>query len=214
MFSKILCLVRSVYFNLRYLPFEVAVKFPFKVMTRVKVQASKGQIKILNPRRFAVILGGGSPGMQHFDSVIFLASGSNLMIDGSAIFGQGTNLRCDEGASIHIGDRFYCNCNCYFRSNNSISFGEDCALGWNVQINTTDGHPVYHHGKLSEMSKPVSIGRHVWITSNVIVSKGATVADGCIVAQGAVVNKSFTEQNVLLGGVPARQVADNVEWKK
>ena len=42
----------------------------------------------------------------------------------------------------------------------------------------------------------------------------ATVADGCIVAQGAVVNKSFTEQNVLLGGVPARQVADNVEWKK
>ncbi len=59
MFRKIFCLVYSVFFNLRYLPFEVAVKFPFKVMTRVKVQASKGQIKILNPRKFAVVLGGG-----------------------------------------------------------------------------------------------------------------------------------------------------------
>ncbi len=152
--------------------------------------------------------------MQHFDSVIFLASGSKLIIDGSAIFGEGTTLRCDKGASIHIGDKFYCNCNCYFRSNNSISFADDCTLGWNVQINTTDGHPVYHHGKLTEMSKPVSIGRHVWITSNVIISKGASISDGCIVAQGAVVNKSFTESNVLLGGVPARQIAENIGWKR
>lgn len=47
-----------------------------------------------------------------------------------------------------------------------------------------------------------------------ILSKGATIADGCIVAQGAVVTKSFREANVLLGGVPAKKIAENVEWKK
>lgn len=156
---------------------------------------------------------GGSPGIQHFDSVILIAPGGELRIEGSAIIAEGTTLRCDRGATISLSNKFYCNCNCFFRSNNSISFGEDCALGWNVQINTTDGHPVYHHGIPSEKSKPVSIGRHVWITSNVIISKGASIADGSIVAQGAVVNKSFAESNALLGGVPAKQISDNIEWK-
>lgn len=64
------------------------------------------------------------------------------------------------------------------------------------------------------MSMPVSIDQHVWLTSNVILSKGAAIADGCIVAQGAVVTKSFREANVLLGGVPAKKKAENVEWKK
>lgn len=58
MFDKTICLIRSVYFNLRYLPWEVAVKLPVKVMTRVKVKAQRGQIKISNPKRFCVVLGG------------------------------------------------------------------------------------------------------------------------------------------------------------
>lgn len=152
--------------------------------------------------------------MQHFGSVIRLSKYEMLKIMGIAVIGEGTTLRCEEGAIIKLGDNFYCNCNCYIRSTNSISFGEDCALGWNVQINTTDGHPVYHGSTPTMMSMPVSIDLHVWLTSNVILSKGATIADGCIVAQGAVVTKSFREANVLLGGVPAKKKAENVEWKK
>ncbi len=143
-----------------------------------------------------------------------MASGGSLQILGTAIIGEGTTLRCDKGATITLGNHFYCNCNCFFRSNNCISFGDDCALGWNVQINTSNGHPVYHNGQLTEMSAPVYVGSRVWLTSNVIISKGASVADGSVVAQGAVVNKRFEEPNVLLGGVPAKKIADNIEWKK
>lgn len=214
MVKKVICLIYSFYFNMRYLPLMVALKLPVKVTNRVKVKARRGQIIISCPSRSCVILGGGSPGMQHFNSVILIAKGGCLKIMGAAVIGEGTTLRCDEDATIKLGDKFYCNCNCYLRSTDSISFGEDCALGWNVQINTSNGHPVFHDGKLVEMSMPVSIGRHVWITSNVIISKGVTVADGCIIAQGAIVNKNFEEPNVLLGGVPAKPIANNIEWKK
>lgn len=214
MIKKIVSLLYSIYFNLRYFPLKIAMKLPVMVLKPVRVKMNRGQMQISNPQRFNVIFGGGSPGMPHFKGVILLAPGSELRIRRRAIIAEGTTLRCDEGATISIGDNFYCNCNCYFRSSNSISFGDDCALGWNVQINTTDGHPIIHGGKPVEMSKPVSVGNHVWLTSNVILSKGASIADDSVVAQGAVVSKCFTDTNILLGGVPAKQIADKIEWKK
>ena len=55
---------------------------------------------------------------------------------------------------------------------------------------------------------------HVWITSNTILTKGVYVADGCIIAQGAVVTKSIEERNCLIGGVPAKIISKNIEWRK
>ena len=40
------------------------------------------------------------------------------------------------------------------------------------------------------------------------------IADGCIVAQGAVVTKSITEPKVLVGGIPAKIIRQDVEWEK
>ena len=60
----------------------------------------------------------------------------------------------------------------------------------------------------------IEIGKHVWLTSNTIVAKNVKIADGCIVAQGAVVSKSITESKSLVGGVPAKVIRKDIEWKK
>lgn len=51
------------------------------------------------------------------------------------------------------------------------------------------------------------------LTSNTILTKGVSVADGCIIAQGAVVTKSIEERNCLIGGVPAKIISKNIEWR-
>ena len=86
-------------------------------------------------------------------------------------------------------------------------------LGWNVQINTSDGHPILHNGNMKPSDLPIRVGKHVWITSNVIITKGVSIADGCIVAQGAVVVKSIQEANSLVGGIPAKIISNNIDWR-
>ena len=83
-----------------------------------------------------------------------------------------------------------------------------------MQINTSDGHAIIHNGEQSNSESPVTIGDHVWITSNTILTKGVSVADGCIIAQGAVVTKPIEEHNCLIGGVPAKIISTNIEWRK
>ena len=106
------------------------------------------------------------------------------------------------------------NKNCHLRASEKIKFGDDCSLGWNVQLNDNDGHVVKYNGKTSKQKGSITIGNHVWLTSNTIVTKDVNIADGCIVAQGGIVTKSITEPNSLVAGIPAKVIKNNVEWKK
>ena len=130
------------------------------------------------------------------------------------VIGQGTTIRCDKNAVIEFGKNFYCNKNCHIRSAERIKFGNECSLGWNVQIITDDGHSILHDGKAVQRVGSIDIGNHVWLTSNTIVTKNVKIADGCIVAQGAVVAKSISAPKVLVGGVPAKVIKSNIAWSK
>ena len=58
-------------------------------------------------------------------------------------------------------------------------------------------------GKRSIHSKPISIGRNVWIGDNVSIMPGVTLGDNIIVGANAVVTHSFPE-NVVIAGCPAK----------
>lgn len=208
--------IKSLYFNFRYLPFKQAIYMPVWITTNFRVRGLKrGMLVLHQPYRKSVFLGdAGSPGLQEMKGGIYMSNNSKLVIHGFTVIAEGTVLRVDENSKIELGANFYCNKNCFLRSSNQISFCDDCLLGWNVQINTSDGHSILHKGELRPYDLPVRIGKHVWITSNTIITKGVSIADGCIVAQGAVVTKSIEERNVLVGGVNAKVVATNVVWQK
>lgn len=213
---QIINLLRSLIFNIKYLPFRQAIYMPIWVTSNFgKFRLRRGQLILKQPLRKSVFLGeGGSLGLQHFKSGLFLGKGAKLIINGLTVIAEGSVLRCDDDAIMEIGSNFYCNKNCYIRTASRLAFGDSCSLGWNIQINTGDGHPVWHDGKSSNTEEPVEIGNHVWITSNVVIGKGVRIADGCIVAQGAVVTKSVDEPNCLVGGVPAAIKRRCIRWEK
>ena len=45
-----------------------------------------------------------------------------------------------------------------------------------------------------------------------LVNKGVKIADNIIIGTGAVVTKSCAYSNVIIAGVPARVVKENVNW--
>ncbi|TGX80313.1 acyltransferase [Palleniella muris] len=211
----LLNLLRSIYFNFRYLPLGQAIYLPIWITTNFRYKLSRGQLVLSKPYRRSVFLGDcGSFGLQQFHGGLYLAEGAKLILHGMTVLGEGTVLRCDKNSVIELGNNFYCNKNCFLRSSELIQFGAECSLGWNVQINTNDGHVIVHNGTRSDCIGAVKFGNNVWLTSNVIVTKGVKVADGCIIAQGAVVTKSIEDNNVLVGGVPARVINQNVYWEK
>ena len=182
----------------------------FKVM-----KLKRGQIILDFPYRKNFFFGDcGSVGLQEMQGGIYMEDGAKLILNAMCVIGQGTTLRCDKNAVIELGKNFYCNKNCYIRSAECIKIGNESSLGWNVQINTDDGHAISHNGKPVKQIGSIEIGNHVWVTSNSIVTKGVKIADGCIVAQGAVVSKSVTESKSLVGGVPAKVIRNNVAWLK
>ena len=216
MIKRFLNLLYTIWFNIRYLPIKQAVHLPIFVRTNLRIeQLRRGQIELVDVKPFIVKLGGGkSPAMNANRACIFLNRDAKLIFRVHAVVSEGTVLRCDKSGYIDFGNDFYCNCNCYFRTESKITFGDDCALGWNCTVNTSDGHHVWHNEKKVLMEGPINIGNRVWLASEVTLNKCTCIADDCVVTQRAVVTKPFNEQHCLIGGIPAKIILRNINWKK
>jgi acetyltransferase-like isoleucine patch superfamily enzyme len=57
----------------------------------------------------------------------------------------------------------------------------------------------------------IVIGDDVWLGAHSVITAGTTIANGVVVAAGAVVTRSITEENVIVGGVPAKVISQRRE---
>lgn len=112
------------------------------------------------------------------------------------------------GAELSLGSG-YINAGCKIRSAQSISIGENVAIGTDVTILDSDHHSIC--GK-PIATAPVVIEDHVWIGTRVTILKGVTVGKGSIIAAGSVVTKSVPA-NSIVAGAPARVVKEGVWWE-
>ncbi len=76
--------------------------------------------------------------------------------------------------------------------NGSARFGDYCVVQSGVNI-----------------SEGVKGGNHIYLAAGAKLLIGVSIADDVIVAANAVVNKNVVEQNVVVGGVPAKKISNN-----
>lgn len=214
--NKLMTLLYSIYFNLRYLPLGIATRIPILVSPRVRIHHLKrGCIFVPLHSSFGNIKIGlnCSDGVHSFKGFISIANGAQLIFLGKAKLSSGISIRIDAGKMI-VGNEAFFNANCMIRCTNSISFGNGILVGWNVCFITDDGHSFFVNNQRLEREKPIIIGEHVWIASDTKIAKGTIIADNCIVAQNSLVNTTFYEKNTLIGGIPAKVIKKNVSWEK
>lgn len=93
---------------------------------------------------------------------------------------------------------------------NSITIGRNCMISKRVMIRDSNNHNILEPGY--SISKPITIGDHVWIGMGAIILSGVTIGSGSIIAAGAVVNKNVPE-NCLVAGVPAKICKREITWE-
>lgn len=113
-------------------------------------------------------------------------------------------LFVDYGENIHLGARSFVNYNLTALDVVSITIGEDCQIGPNVQL-LTPTHPIDPRSRRDklEAARPITLGDNVWLGGGVVVCPGVTIGDNTVVGAGAVVTKDLPA-NVVAIGNPAR----------
>jgi acetyltransferase-like isoleucine patch superfamily enzyme len=95
----------------------------------------------------------------------------------------------------------------------AITIGNDCLFSSDVSFRTGDSHSILDiEGNRINPSQDIFVGNHVWLGNKTILTKGACVADNSVVGTGAIVTKKFTQQNVILAGIPAQILSRNINW--
>jgi len=156
-----------------------------------------------------------------FNNVTFFIRGNNNKIK------IGRNVRFNRGGSIWIED-YGCETvigdNCTFEDshiavtepNSKIYIGNDCMFAYNIDIRTGDSHSIINSltNERINYAQNINIGNHIWVASHVSILKGVHIADNSVIATRAVVTRSFTDNNILIGGMPAKKIKDNINWDR
>jgi len=69
------------------------------------------------------------------------------------------------------------------------------------------------HGGMSD-ELDIIIGEGCYIGSGVKFTPGTKLAPKTLCAIGSVVTKKFNESNILIAGVPAKKIKENINWRK
>lgn len=143
-----------------------------------------------------------------FKSLLVMADGASLEVNGSFDIYSGSKIYINKGASLKLGSG-YINHNLNLSCFESITIGKGCVISENVTVRDSDDHTIA--GSSKPMTQPIVIGDHVWIGMNVTILKGVNIGNGAVIAAGAVITKDIPE-NALVGGVPAKVIKTDVNW--
>lgn len=79
-----------------------------------------------------------------------------------------------------------------------ISLGNDVMIARNVVIYDSDFHSILDkEGNTINFSRPVMIGDHVWIGTNVVVTKGSVIGNDSIIAAGTMIHGDVDEHIII-----------------
>lgn len=110
--------------------------------------------------------------------------------------------------NVYVGRNSHINHNCcvWAGKRSKVVLGNDVLMGPGVCLfaanhGTAKGRPMMWQERTEAN---IVIGDDVWLGANSVVTAGTRIANGVIVAAGAVVTKDVTEEDVIVGGIPAR----------
>lgn len=117
----------------------------------------------------------------------------------------------DYGRHISVGDHVFMNWNCQILDTAPVIVGDYTQLAPGVTLATAH-HPIdpVARGAYWECGDPITIGKNVWLGTNVVVLPGVTIGDNTVVGAGSIVTRDLPA-NVVAVGSPARVVRDITE---
>ena len=83
-----------------------------------------------------------------------------------------------------------------------------------IEIWNTDSHPIFDaNGNITNISKPINIGNHVWCGKGSKILKGVSIGDNAVIGMQALVTKDIVG-GTLNVGIPAKSIKENINWDR
>lgn len=210
---KNISILKTIWLNFKVLPIKKAILLPIFVARQVKCNKLKCKIIIESEISTGMILIGFGD-VPIFDrnrsrSILNLVSGT-IIFKGKASFGHGTKIGC--GGKLIFGNNFSITAETTIICGYEIIFGDNVLISWNCQIMDVDFHKIFQDNKHINPNKKIIVGDHCWIGSKVIINKGTDLASDIVVASGSVVTGKFLDENILIGGIPAKKLKEDITW--
>lgn len=172
---------------------SMKIKYLFRLLYyRMKPRISiKGRIFIQNNVRIVIEKNGR------------LIVGKNVVIKNNTIIYVKENALLEIGNETSIGHH------------NEISVGGKIIIGsdniFAPYVYVTDSNHRYSNiltpiRKQGMIILETKVGSNNWIARNVNILAGSSIPDGCVIAAGAIITTKFTNDNVIIGGIPAREI--------
>ncbi len=208
--------LKSLWFNLRYIPMPLALKFPVILSSDVEVR---------NCHRGAIIFTGGvvigclSIGLLDLEYTFRKKSLLNLkgtvIVNGNGFhyFAPGTILYVEEGATAEFGNNFSCSHDCKFYIRKGLRIGDDNMWSYYNVVMDNDGHQIFNDdNELINPNKEIVFGNKVWMGSRCTVLKGITIPDNTVIATNSVMTKSPDRPGCVVAS--SRILKETVHWER
>jgi len=208
--------LKSVYFNLKYLPLAKAILLPFRVSRHCTLISMRGILEIQSKITPGMIhIGYGDVGIfdRKRQRSIWDVRGK-IIFKGNCYLGHGTKINITETGTVTFGHKVNFTAESAIDCQKEISFGDECLVSWENLFLDGDYHKLFDaDGKLTNEPRSIRIGKHVWFGCRCLILKGVTVADDCVVAAGSLLNGAYTTPNSIIAGSLAKTVKENISWE-
>lgn len=210
-------LIKTIYFNFRVLPFKQAIRLPFDLCGRVRLEKLSGHVKLSFNNVTPGMLKIGTQGSDMFPaSETVVSIEGDITFCGRFVMGMGSSLICRRGGSIVFGDNTIIGARTLLFCEKEIILDDGFLTSWDCQIMDSDTHYIIDMQANSPATskKEISIGKHVWIGNGVIINKGTKLPSDSIVASRSLCNKNYMAEgtNCVFAGSPAKVVTRNKKW--
>ena len=208
--------IKSLYFNLKYLPFKDAIKCPFLISNKVFLLKTKGKVTIDAPVKTGMIqIGYGKVGifdMQRSRSI--WENTGKVIFKGKAKIGHGTKISVLENSEVEFGENFKVTAESQIVSQHKIKIGKDVLISWDCLIMDTDFHEIYDNtNKIINHPQPIIIGDKVWIGCRNVILKGSRISNNSIIGASSFLGKDISKQSGIFAGNPIKLIKEDVVWE-
>jgi len=212
--------IKTLYFNFRKFPFDIAVKLPVVFYGKVKFQSIKGKIIFNTPIERAMI-GFGEPYEMNTVSIGLgeIMIEGEIVFNGKVQFGKDYFLYVKKGAVLEMGNKSSIGSRGKIICIESITFGDYTRIGSESQVIDTNFHEMINTDthEIFNLTAPIVLGNYNFISNRVTILSKTRTPNFCTIASNSLCNKDYSVlgENVLIGGIPAKLLKKNVtrNWK-
>ena len=207
-------IIKTIYFNFKYLPLYQAVKFPIYVHNAI-LDDMRGKILIDSPVVYHGMVSLGKWGVKifHDKRIVWQNHGGTVIFKGKCLIGAGSSISVNAHAIVEFGEDFINSAGLKLIASRRVTFGEKARLGWNTMVMDTNMHPLKDKmtGKRGKGGAPISIGDFNWFGSNCIILPGVNTPERIICGLATIVTRNVEwEPYSLYGGSPIHKLRGNV----